>query len=233
MKKLASVMIALAIMMAMSQTYAYDVCCESKCGEVMSKVDKGTDKYMTWNLSVPQVKDLESGKIEKKINQQIAGDINLFKKELHTEAKKAYKASKGEKYPYRPYEIQTVYSVHYFDKKIISLTVDKYQYTGGAHGSTVRQPYNYDLCSGKVLGYQDIFKEYPDYKTVIVNTISETIKQNPGDYFDDAIATVQGFSDNQPFYLTNDGIVVYYGQYEIAPYVAGIREFLIPYALFK
>ncbi|TET09608.1 MAG: DUF3298 domain-containing protein [Candidatus Atribacteria bacterium] len=39
-------------------------------------------------------------------------------------------------------------------------------------------------------------------------------------------------SEEQPFYLIEDGIVVYFGLYEIAPYASGIRYFKIPYFLF-
>ena len=39
--------------------------------------------------------------------------------------------------------------------------------------------------------------------------------------------------DNQPFYLTDGGLVVYFGQYEIAPYYVGIPEFKIPFSRLK
>ncbi|GAG31008.1 unnamed protein product, partial [marine sediment metagenome] len=42
----------------------------------------------------------------------------------------------------------------------------------------------------------------------------------------------QSISEEQPFYLIEDGIVVYFGLYEIAPYTSGIRYFKIPYSLF-
>ena len=233
MKKLTTVFIALVLMITSAQAYASNPVCETGCVEIISEVKEGSDKYMSWDMEIPQVEGLKSNKIEKKINKQLSGDIIRFKEELHKEAKKSYKESKGSKYPFRPYDVKTVYDVRYLDKDVLSLTVDKYQYTGGAHGMTFRTAYNYDLCTGKELGYQDIFKDYPDYKKVIVDRITEAILKNPEDYFSDAVDTVEKFTDDQPFYITDEGIVVYYGLYEIAPYAAGIREFLIPYSLFS
>jgi hypothetical protein len=35
-------------------------------------------------------------------------------------------------------------------------------------------------------------------------------------------------TDEQPFYIGDGQIVVYFAQYEIAPYAAGMSEFAIP-----
>ncbi|HWQ73960.1 MAG TPA: RsiV family protein, partial [Syntrophomonas sp.] len=35
--------------------------------------------------------------------------------------------------------------------------------------------------------------------------------------------------DVNNFYCTPQGVVVYFQQYDIAPYASGIREFLLPY----
>ena len=36
-------------------------------------------------------------------------------------------------------------------------------------------------------------------------------------------------SENQSFYLSGNGIVIYFQEYEILPYVAGIQKFNIDY----
>ena len=43
----------------------------------------------------------------------------------------------------------------------------------------------------------------------------------------------KGVNENQAYYLNRDGIIVYFQQYEIAPYSSGIREFKIPYGELK
>ena len=48
-------------------------------------------------------------------------------------------------------------------------------------------------------------------------------------YFDDYFHLVrENFKPNN-FYLVDEGIVIYYDLYDIAPYAAGIRTFLIPF----
>jgi hypothetical protein len=232
MRKILSVLIIALLITAPVLAFAS----ESTRPEVISKTDKGSDKYMSWDLNTPQIKGLKKPKVEKSINSQLAGTVADFKKNLHDEAKKAYKEhkeSKKSKYPFRPFEAHAVYEVHLLNPKILSLTIDLYQYTGGAHGSTVKVAFNYDLKTGKKLGYKDIFRDCVNYKKVIVDWITGKIESNPENYFPDAIETVKKFTDEQPFYITPEGIVVYYGLYEIAPYAAGIQEFLIPFSAFK
>lgn len=230
MKRLLSVFIAALLLVAVPfQAFAH----ENSNPEVISRIDEGSNKYMTWKLEIPQIKGLENRKVEQSINSEFAETVISFKKELLAEAKKAYKEAKKSGYPFHPYEAVTTYAVHYLNKNLLSLTIDLYSYTGGAHGNTVRLAFNYDLKTGKKLGYKDIFKECVDYKKVIINEVTKKIMSNPGNYFPDAVETVKKFTDEQPFYITKDGIVVYYGLYEIAPYSSGIQEFFIPFSAFK
>jgi len=200
---------------------------------IVSKMDEGSSKYMAWKLEYPQISGLENKKVEKSINKELSKTVKDFKKGLLEEAKKEYKEAEKSGVPFRQFEAQTVYSVHYSDCKVLSLTMDLYQYTGGAHGFTTRLAFNYNLETGKKLGYKDVLKDCPSYRDIIVNEIIRQIEADPDIYFPDAIDKLKGFTDEQPFYITKDGIVVYYGLYEIAPYASGIREFLIPYSAFK
>jgi ABC-type Fe3+-hydroxamate transport system substrate-binding protein len=72
-----------------------------------------------------------------------------------------------------------------------------------------------------------------NYKEVIVHHVRDQIIKNPNVYFKEAMETVKDFTDEQPFYITPKGIVVVYGLYEIAPYAAGIQEFLVPFSAFQ
>ena len=117
---------------------------------------------------------------------------------------------------------------------LLSITVDYYQFDGGAHGGTDRRPYNYDLTTGQELALQDLFKQGVKYMEIINREIRKQIAANPeGGYFTQPDMEFKTIADNQPFYLTDGGLVVYFGQYEIAPYAAGIPEFRLPFSLFK
>lgn len=230
MKRIVTIfLIALLIIAVPAQALAYN----KTCPEVTSLTDQGSNKYMSWNLETPQIHGLKSPKVEKSINKELADTVKNFKKDILAQAKKAYKESKKSDYPFRPFEAQTIYKVHLLNRRILSLTIDMYSYTGGAHGNTVRAAFNYNLKTGRQLGYQDIFKKCANYKEIIVEHIVREIEKNPDNYFENAIETVKGFTDEQPFYITDKGIVVYYGLYEIAPYASGIQEFFIPFSAFK
>jgi len=41
----------------------------------------------------------------------------------------------------------------------------------------------------------------------------------------------QGIAPEQNYYLDGENLFIYFNQYEIAPYAAGIREFKIPRTL--
>jgi AAA15 family ATPase/GTPase len=229
MRKLLSIVVAALLLAAVPfQAFANENCNP----EVISLKDVGSNKYMSWKLEIPQIKGLENRKVERSINSQFKKTVESFKKELLVEAKKAYKEAEKAGYPFHPYEAQTTYAVHFLNCNLLSLTMDLYSYTGGAHGNTIRLAFNYDLKTGKELGYKDIFRECVDYKKVIIDEVSKKIMSNPENFFPDALETVKNFTDEQPFYITKDGIVVFYGLYEIAPYVAGIQEFFIPFSAF-
>jgi len=51
-------------------------------------------------------------------------------------------------------------------------------------------------------------------------------------YFDDYEKNVANYFNPKSFYLVPDGIVIYFQQYEIAPYASGIPQFTIPYSAY-
>jgi len=223
-----------AFLVALLPLFAPHAVCEAREErQVVTQVVKGENKFISWNLAIPQVRGLADGKVQKEINATFIKDQKAFRDDLEKQARKAYKEAQESGNPFRQFAAYTTYDTHYFSEKILSLTVDMYQYTGGAHGFTTRKAYNYNLETGAQITYKDIFGQKIDYASVIVNEVVSQIQARPEDFFPDAVETVKTFTDEQPFYLTNDGIVMYYGLYEIAPYASGIQEFLIPFSKFK
>ncbi len=130
------------------------------------------------------------------------------------------------------FEAIAYYIAHYQTNDLLSLSVFYYCYTLGAHGCTVQEAYNLNLVNGEKISLQDILKEKKNYLEIINREIKRQIKLNPEAYFDDG-AVFQSISQEQPFYIIEDGIVIYFGLYEIAPYSSGIRYFKIPFSLFE
>ena len=111
---------------------------------------------------------------------------------------------------------------------ILSILIKYYKYAGGAHGYYENVAYNIDIRNGNFLTLDNLFKEGSDYKNIINEEIRRQIEelikldeQNKGVY------EFKSIEDKQKFYIQDDNIVVYFDLYDIAPYAAGIPEFMI------
>jgi hypothetical protein len=186
------------------------------------------------DITIPVIQGLEDKQVEEKINQTIQEDILNFKYRIQTESEEYLQSAKKEGEEIRKYKYiaSTYYIVHYQKDNILSLSVFYYCYTLGAHGCTVQEAYNLNLTNGERISLSDILKEKKDYVEVINQEIKRQIQLNPEDFFEDG-AVFQSINPNQSFYLVEDGVVIYFGLYEIAPYSSGIRYFKIPFSLFE
>jgi hypothetical protein len=108
---------------------------------------------------------------------------------------------------------------------VVSVVSDYYFYMA-AHPSVTLQLFNFDLTSGKTVALSDIFKAgYGKELTKIAEKLF--IRQNGYSGWD--FSPGKGdFKLAQEFYLTENGIVFSYNQYEIGPYAAGMPEVTIP-----
>lgn len=133
--------------------------------------------------------------------------------------------------PGYPFQAKSIYEVKYNKNDLLSFYIDYYQFTGGAHGITTRFTYVHDNQKGQILELKDIFKEGYDYKTAINKEIAKQIEKDKDKYFEGKEGFL-GIHEKQKFYIEDDNLVIVYGLYEIAPYVAGIIEFRIPLITF-
>ena len=89
--------------------------------------------------------------------------------------------------------------------------------------------YNFDLLTGNRIYLKDIFNKNVDYLKVITDYINYKVNQNKDNYYSDANINVP---DDQAFYLTDDGILIYFGVDEIAPESFGIPKFKMEFSKF-
>jgi len=207
---------------------------EKYCINIISIEGKSIKKktsYLNLDVDIPVIKDLKDLKFQQELNNQIENKILSFAAKLEEDAKQYEKDAKEKNFPFHPYELMVTYKVNYNNNSLLSYTVDVFYYTGGAHGMTERYAYNIDTRSSKVLELKDLFKETYKYKEAINNEIAKKIKESPeGTYFPNEFKSI---TDNQVFYITDNGIVIHFGLYEIAPYVSGFSEFTMPWGMFK
>lgn len=121
------------------------------------------------------------------------------------------------------------YSVEFIKNELLVLELSGYQYYfGAAHGMPSLTYPNINLVSGQFYELKDLFKDESDFIKVLSEIIEQQIKNDPqysyifpGEY--------KGISENQPFYVKEDALYIYFTPYEIAPYAAGFPTFRIPY----
>ncbi len=198
---------------------------------ITDMVIKEDHEALKVDMVFPLIQGIKDKQVEEKINQTIKKDVLNFKEMLQTESEKYLQGAKEEGWEIRKYKAFAYYIVHYQKDDLLSLSVFYYRYTLGAHGHTLQRAYNFNLVNGEEILLSDILKKKKDYVDIINQEIRRQIELSPQEYFSEW-SVFQSISDEQPFYLIEDGIVVYFGLYEIAPYASGIKYFKIPYSLF-
>lgn len=125
--------------------------------------------------------------------------------------------------------------IYYFNERFISFTQQGYDYTGGAHGMPYWVPHTFDLETGNELMLSDIIADSEEeLKEVVTEYFTAMYQVEPSLYWDDAIDNVYEWTTmNSNYYLNKDGIVFYFGPYELASYAAGFQEVVVPYEEFE
>lgn len=135
--------------------------------------------------------------------------------------------------PIRLFEVSYIPKITYNDNCTISLYYDEYVYMGGAHGVTFRTSDTWDIQDASYIRLEDIvrfeYREFDYIRHLIIDRVKQLVGSDDFIYF-------EGFEENiscqfyhENFYLVPEGVKIYYQQYDIAPYAAGIPEFLIPF----
>lgn len=186
--------------------------------KTVSHREDNADAVVT--LNVPSVAIPGNTAAEKAINRVLEKNNSEFQEYIA----EALKNREGES-NLAPYEFNSSYVVSYNQKGLLSLFIDKYEYTGGAHGMTVRQGYTFNLKDGSLLTLKELFGDNSDYMKVINGEIKEGFESHPG-YFGGFNGIGSDFTD---YYLQADKVTLFFQVYEYTPYAAGIPEYSISY----
>ena len=120
--------------------------------------------------------------------------------------------------------------VTYNEQDKLSVYVDYYIYTGGAHGITDRVGYTFDLSTGEQLSLQEAAEGNANYVDIINDSIHRQL--DAGAYqFMEPFESID--LTEQDFFLKHDAVVVYFGVYEYTAYAEGIPEFPVPFTAFQ
>ncbi len=174
------------------------------------------------DIQYPQIEGLKDVKVQESINGVLKNHVEDFKlatKDFEGEVKELRKIGFNQNYG-----AVVNYEVKYNKNGLLSVVFTDYTYNGGAHGIYGDISYTFDLTTGETYNLEDLFNAGFDYKNVINEIVKEQF--NAMDY---TLEEFKSISENQPYYLSNSGIVIYFSLYEYTPYAAGIPRFTIPY----
>ncbi|MCH2044579.1 MAG: DUF3298 and DUF4163 domain-containing protein [Saprospiraceae bacterium] len=122
-------------------------------------------------------------------------------------------------------------SISHRSEQVISMAITVYANTGGAHPNSELQFINFDTRNGKAVSNTDFIIDKPKltqlaevafrkhWKIEAEVSYKDAGFDFPEDTF--ALAETMGFS--------KEGLVLIYNPYEIAPYVTGATELILPY----
>ncbi len=161
-------------------------------------------------------------------NRNLALEIQeKSENELYHQAVETYKYNQENGYPNMVYEVYRIYEITLNMNNVISLYMDEYIFSGGAHGNTIRTSQNWSLLIGRMIKLYELYPQNPYFLLDILKQINRQIYEDLETYFEQACCLmVEAFNPNS-FYLTPNELVIYFQQYDIAPYSSGIREFSI------
>ncbi|MET3292849.1 UNVERIFIED_CONTAM: hypothetical protein ABID98_005546 [Brevibacillus sp. OAP136] len=122
------------------------------------------------------------------------------------------------------------FSVEFFRKQLLELLLVGYNFPfGAAHGMPTQTYAHIDLVKGKMYQLKDLFKPNSNYVKVLSDIVGNLIKNDP-QYSYVFPGSYKGIKPDQPFYVKQDALYLYFAPYEIGPYAAGFPTFRIPFA---
>jgi Protein of unknown function (DUF3298)/WG containing repeat len=121
------------------------------------------------------------------------------------------------------------FNISFYKKDLLIIEITGYDYPFcAAHGMPVMQYAHINLQTGRMYQLSSLFKPGSPYVKVISEIIGEQIKSNeefsylfPDEY--------KGIQADQPFFISENGLNIYFNPYEIAAFAAGFPTFLIPF----
>lgn len=115
----------------------------------------------------------------------------------------------------------------------LSILENDYQYAGGAQPDTSSKAHTFSLQTGRELTLESLFiKPRADIEKQIKAYIIEEIKKHPDDYYPDAAFTISNMSlESFRFFLSKEGITIFFNPFEISPYARGIVKFPLKFTI--
>ncbi|MFY4773611.1 DUF3298 and DUF4163 domain-containing protein [Metabacillus sp. RGM 3146] len=189
-------------------------------------------------ITYAQVTGAANPEAEKKINaflyKEAEKDYAFYLKFKQTEEQDKKQWEKdGKPYEWRPYEYEGTFEIHFNQNHLLSVVNYSYQYMGGAHGMTAANALNFNTLNGSQFQLSDVihnkFKTVQQY--VVTDLKNQHDKKQNGIELS-ALKTVR-ITNNSTWTFDRKGIKIIFGEYEVAPYAAGMPVSIVPMSVYQ
>ncbi len=174
--------------------------------EIETKTYEEENEKVEISIKYPVLKNMVNEDIENKVNQVIMNRLNDYKTLYHAD-EEGYKET-----IYANYEVMKKGKDFLSIKFFISLYTE-----GAAHPNNVIDSLTFDLNTGKELTLNDLFKKDVDYQKVLNPILNDKVNDLGYELFE----PYKGIEEEQGFYITEQGLVVYYQTYVYTPHAVG------------
>ncbi len=191
------------------------------------------DSLASQNYDVDFINNFSLTLFKNDLKQKFSGFKELFKK-VSQKFISEYRDFINDMPDYKvPWDYREKFEVIEINLPYVAAQFDFYSFTGGAHGNTTTNYYNFDVENQTILEYDKLFT---DQEKSALDEIGEKIlrakyKVKENEKLTDAgfwFGKNKGFSLNGNFLILHDGLKFLFNQYEIAPYSMGQIEIFIP-----
>ena len=224
--------------------FLFSVSCEEESTLLMEPVvytNAGCDDCPEVSIEYPKV--IEDTKIGRAVNAGIEEEIIgllTFSDSLEVtdlnEAVNSFSQGYSELksvYPDEtvPWEARIKAEVSFENSHILSVRLDSYLFTGGAHGYTSTNFLNFDIDKGEKINTQKLFRDLLAFRSHAESAFRKQENIPP----DSPINSTGFMFELDSFYLpaniglTPKGILLLYNQYEVASYADGQIQLTIPF----
>ncbi len=209
----------------------------------LKKTSKICDNCPVINVVVPVIVDTEEAFL-KNINahiEKVTASIFTFDENIkittinqalvffNDEAKKMQEEFPDEATD--QWEVDIDGSVNYESKNILTIKLESYIFTGGAHGYSATTFLNYDKRTGEHVENWELFKDLEEFTAFAERKfrIQESIPQEENINTTGFMFETDAFELPKNMGYTKEGIVLIYNQYEITSYADGQKTLILPY----
>ena len=198
--------------------------------------DIGQNKYFYYDLKYPVIHNVKNGYFQvnedilKNLNETINSSVYSFKQGILEEEQQINTANPDGSKTKVNYRVYSNYDITFNKNHVLSLVLHLTAMDDNSTQYDDLYSYNIDLLTGNQLLLKDIFRPGVNYLKLVSDFINFKISQNPESYYPNNIVDIP---EDQSFYLTDQGIVIYFGLDEISPAANGIPKFLMEFTNFE